>query len=398
MTPALHDILQCPFCGGTLQIADSPGTTRDGDTLLFGTLYCSCCAYPVVDGIPYMLADEKAGLAIKAIDAGDRDLARETLLGIAATDRATQLRTLMKSGDTFTFARTLELLGPGAEADYFLHRFSDPRLVNSDALLRAMCHANPTFRGRALDLCGGTGHLTRTLVDTQQFGDVVLADLFFWKIWLGKRFIVPSALAVACDGDRALPFLRESFDLVFCSGAFEYVWSRYALGQDMQRIVSEHGAVLLTHLKNILCDTFNPGMPLDPGGYRRIFSHWPTKMYGETELFESVMGGGPIDLSRGRSDEELEAEPGLILLCSKADVFCACAIPEMSDRGTWVMNPLYQRVGESDRFKLTFPTEEYEAEFGESRRYLPDEVDVKHMSRSEQIRRRVLLNLPERYV
>ena len=46
--------------------------------------------------------------------------------------------------------------------------------------------------------------------------------------------------------------------------------------------------------------------------------------------------------------------------------------------GELSVNPLYrvERRGESSVLTLTFPTPEYEAEFGECRRYLPDRITV----------------------
>ncbi|HIF21422.1 MAG TPA: hypothetical protein EYQ27_05805 [Gemmatimonadetes bacterium] len=47
-------------------------------------------------------------------------------------------------------------------------------------------------------------------------------------------------------------------------------------------------------------------------------------------------------------------------------------------QGTLTVNPLYQveLLGESSILTLTFPTPEYEAEFGQCRRYLPDRITV----------------------
>src|SRR5688500_11302658 len=58
MNTAALDWLRCPFCGTRLNLADGPATVRQGDEIIAGVLGCQCCAFPIVDGIPTLIADD----------------------------------------------------------------------------------------------------------------------------------------------------------------------------------------------------------------------------------------------------------------------------------------------------------------------------------------------------
>ncbi len=364
--------LECPFCGSPLELADCAGDSRDATGVTHGVLYCSCNSYPIVDGIPYFREGDLGPRAIELLDRRDANCARATLLEVDPSVVAS-----LREAKSFRDALALFDLGP--EAHYFLYRFSDPRFVGSDAVVRAAAGADSHLACNgdaiAIDLCGGTGHLTRSIQRTGRFSSVVLTDYFFWKVWLGKRFVAPGCEAACIDGNRALPFCRGTFDLLLCSGAFEYVWARRSLADEIKRSLSLQGVALITHLKNINCDTFNPGMPLDPAGYRRLFNDWPNRAFNESELFRAAVDGKAIDFNAGRTDEELEAEPGLAIVASRVGATFTRKRIEAEPAGDRLaMNPLYARSG--DVFALQFPTEEYEAEFEECLAYLPRSVQL----------------------
>src|SRR4029078_13236042 len=86
-----------------------------------------------------------------------------------------------------TYRDIVESLGPNFEGGYFLYRFSDPTYIVAHAVVRAVAGTFLAGRRRAIDVCGGSGHLTRALLDLSS-PPPVLADLFFAKIWLARRF------------------------------------------------------------------------------------------------------------------------------------------------------------------------------------------------------------------
>src|SRR3972149_2581657 len=154
---SLLDILRCPYCGGRLDLVPSMFHQRDGDEIHDAILGCHCCILPVIAGIPVMHLEGAATPARAHVEAGRAGLGR------AVAGR------VLRGG------------------------------------------------GRALDICGGSGHLTRSLMDLSS-PPPVLADLYFSKIWLARRFIAPGCEAVCCDGNAPLPFARGAFPHVVVAG------------------------------------------------------------------------------------------------------------------------------------------------------------------------------------
>jgi hypothetical protein len=190
--------------------------------------------------------------ARERIEAGHPDLALRAMIGLDDEEQARRFEAAAGSAAA-TYCDLVEALGPGFEGGYFLYRFSDPTFVVADAVVRAVAGTVLGPGGRALDVCGGSGHLTRSLVPLSRPAPV-LADLFFPKIWLARRFTSPGALPVCCDGNSPLPFARGAFDFAMCSDAFMFIWSKRQFVGELFRAVdgSPRATVLINHTHNQL--------------------------------------------------------------------------------------------------------------------------------------------------
>lgn len=125
------------------------------------------------------------------------------------------------------------------------------------------------------------------------------------------------------------------------------------------------------------------------------------------------MNGGPLDLTRRDSAETLDADPALTIIASRrSDVFARHPLtPPSEARGEFRVNPLYAIETDADPvgFRLRFPSEDYEDEFGACRQYLPDRVAIDRASLRalasgrlpsglvDLARRRVIVDLPRKY-
>ena len=78
----LLDLLRCPFCGTRLSLVENEALVRAGDRIESGVLGCECCAFPIVAGIPVLIADDLTRDAMHALEAGRRDEALFMLLGL----------------------------------------------------------------------------------------------------------------------------------------------------------------------------------------------------------------------------------------------------------------------------------------------------------------------------
>jgi len=408
----LLDILRCPFCGGHLELVTSLFHRADDAHISDGVIACECCTFPVVDGIPVMHLNAASSAARAQIEAGNTEAARLTMVGVSSADRQTAFMELAANADA-TYTQIVDALGPDLEGGYFLYRFSDPTFVVAESVVNAVAGTVLGGRGRALDVCGGSGHITRVLAKHAE--STVLADLFYAKLWLARRFMVPAVAAVCCDGNVPFPFARGAFDLAMCTDAFMYLWEKRAFVGEMTRAVAgrPRGTVLINHAHNQLVWSPSHGQPLTPAGYRNLFEATPARMFGEAALFSDVVGGVSIDLGRAQSDTDLAGDQALTLIASPVDAVYgphALATPTSSG-GDWRISPLYELTNDGDQVRgtLRFPDEDYEYDYGTCRAYLPNDVTVAHADLdalnqgtmapaiADLVRRHVIVELPKRY-
>lgn len=385
MHASLLDILRCPFCGSRLSIVENEALVREGDRIEVGVLGCECCAFPIVAGIPVMIADETTRHALQSLEAGRCDEALIGLMGLSDDPgRRERFRALLTQ-EAATYREALELLCDDAEGTYFLYRLTDPTYVAAEALLRAIGQLDWPVQGRTLDLCGGSGHLTRVLIGLQPPGatlvpGTVLADVYFWKLWLARRFTSPDCGPVCCDANHPLPFGRDTFSTVLLADAFPYVWHKRLLADEMMRLAGSGGVVVMPHVHSALGDNFSAGDTLSPAAYYALFEPHQPRLFSDERLFDDVVEHGGVDLTRDVSPELLGSEPSFTLVASaRADLFRRYERTNEQDvTGELLVNPLYrvERSGESSVLTLTFPTPEYEAEFRACRRYLRDQITV----------------------
>jgi uncharacterized protein YbaR (Trm112 family) len=367
MHTSLLEVLRCPFCGTRLTVVDNDALVLEDDRIESGVLGCECCAFPIVSGIPILIADDATREAMHALEAGDKERALHLALGLDA-DRAPAFRELF-GRHTATYREAIAVLSPDAEGTYFLYRFSDPTFVMAQTILEGIGQNRQVLEGRALDLCGGSGHLTRIIEGLRPAGGTVLADVFFWKLWLARRFTAPSSHQVCCDANNPLPFDRSTFSLVVLSDAFPYIWHKRMLGDDMMRVAGASGTIVMPHLHSALGENFSAGMTLTPGAYRDLFApHYP-RLFRDSTLLDQALTAAAVDLSHDVPATLFGGEPSLTLVASRiGSVFRmhAPADPTVVS-GELRVNPLYrvERRDSTSALALTFPTPEYEEEFQE---------------------------------
>jgi uncharacterized protein YbaR (Trm112 family) len=411
------DVLRCPYCGGRLSLVDSLFHRSSADEIHDGILGCQCCVFPVVDGIPVLHLLPGASLAREQVEAGRPGLARRTMFGLDNDDHAAAFDAVASS-DTATYRDTVEALGPNFEGGYFLYRFSDPTYIVAQAVARAVAAAVLDGTRRAIDICGGSGHVARSLLDLSS-APPLLADLYFAKVWLARRFTAPGCEPVCCDGNAPMPFARGAFGFAMCTDAFMYIWTKRQFAGEMERLIdggvndSDPGALLIGHTHNERAWSPSHGQPLPPEGYAALFETLEPRIFGEAGLFDDVVRGGPLDLSRRDDPETLDRNPALTIIASRNPrVFAPHPLPQPAvAAGELRINPLYavEADGERLRLRLGFPSEDYEQEYGACRQYLPEELTLNRSAvasmqtglvageLSELVRRKVIVDLPKRY-
>lgn len=417
MQATLLDWIRCPFCGTRLQLVDNAALARDETRIEAGVLGCECCAFPVIAGIPVLIADDETRAAMHALERGDRDEALATVLDVPRAEAA-ELAGAAEA-KALTYREAIAMLAPDAEGTYFLHRFSDPTFVSAEALLRALGRAAAPAGGPWLDLCGGTGHLAHALAGVggeaaSARAQTVIADLYFRKLWLATRVTAPAADAVCCSAEAPLPFTTDRFSMVVLMDAFPYIWHKRLCANEMMRVAHPDGVIALPHLHSSEGENYAAGDPLSPSAYRDLFGPFQPALLSDARLLDGLLDDACLDLADDRSPEQLHGEPSLTLVASRqAGARRRVSAPEPAAvAGVLRVNPLYAVEVRDGRSVLTlqFPTPEYEEEFGHCRRYLPERVTVDADLRGpieprrlgpryvELRRRRVVLDLPPRYL
>ncbi|HEX4948112.1 MAG TPA: methyltransferase domain-containing protein [Blastocatellia bacterium] len=396
----LLEILRCPFCGGTLTPdGEKPLELYDG-ALLNGMLECYCGKYPVVAGIPVMQVDYVAETALHELEQGHSEAALFALLELDE-EKQEDFRAILRGDEPTTYRAAIELLSPDAEGTYFIYRFSDPTFLASQAVVRAV--GQRFADKRVIDLCGGSGHLTRTLC--QLTSEVVLADTGFAKLWLAQRFTAPQCSPICCDANNPLPFAEESFSLVVCSDAFHYIWSKRLLACEMMRLAGAHGTVLLPHVHNAEGENYSAGMPLEPQHYRALFANHHARLFRESTVLVGFLKGAGLDFTQDETDDALRDEAALVLIASQQrDLFRRYEpLQPQTLAGNVGLNPLYRVTTEGGQLhlELQFPSEIYAEEFAACLRYLPARLTLRasdiHPHNEELLRQFVLLDLPLGY-
>src|SRR5262249_46202772 len=187
---------------------------------------------PVIDGIPVMHLQPNATVARGLVEQGKPVEARRAMFGLDDVPTiAERVDALIASPDA-TYRQIVEAFGEHLEGGYFLYRFADPTFIGGHAVVRAVAGIVLRDGGRAVDICGGSGHLTRSLMDLSS-SSPVLADLYFAKVWLARRFTAPGCEPVCCDGNSPMPFARGAFPYAMCSAAFMYIWTKRPFGLHM---------------------------------------------------------------------------------------------------------------------------------------------------------------------
>ena len=198
-------------------------------------IWCECCAFPIVAGIPVLRADDTS----RARDARARGRAQRGRAVHAARPRRRAGRVVpgaARRDGALTYRDALAVLSPDPEGTYFVYRFSDPTFVMAEAVLAALGQepvglsgprARPLRRLRApdprarADAAGPTPWCSPTC-SSGSCG------------WRARSRRLTRCRCAATPTSRC-PSPADTFPTVVLSDAFPYIWQKRLLAEEMMR-------------------------------------------------------------------------------------------------------------------------------------------------------------------
>ena len=391
--------LKSPLSGETLR-KDSPHSLTDGES-----------RFPVIEEIPFLRADrdDLRRAVLEKLDAGDERSALILLLrdqdDWARSEAPSQrdLQPLFENED-LTLREAMRALRYGAVADYFAYRWSDPTFVSGLCLLET--HLAPNAK-TVLELACGIGHFLREMMirGIQATG----ADVVFSKLWLARKFVAPDAKLICFDANFAFPFADKSFDAAFCHDAFYFLPKKQAVADELER--TTRGAILIGHAHNAEAENFSSGAAISTAEYAAMFDD-PT-LYDDAELTRAAIENRQPRVSQIDDLRDASAIDLVSRLNSEkhsADDSQRLSFLETKQKNLR-LNPLLLDANGAICKSPIYPSERYENEYAPLSGYLNlSETERKILSETKNkndlpddaaiddfIRRRILLNLPEKW-
>ena len=389
MIPEFLETLICPYCGSSFEIENA--LEKEKEEIISGYVKCGCSEFPILSGI---LILKKNPLNKKIIDlikerkieeAEIRYLCQENFEGINSFNtildvlpiphkvrlKALQILSTLREVKEEEKCRKLykrystpnitfhKLLGDSFYEKYLKHRFSGESLWSIFPFIPVIRNKNE----KVLDLCCGVGYTSFIIscyVEPQQ---LCCADVVFRRLWLARKYFAPTAHFICLDASYPLPFRDKSFTSILMLDAFGYIPSRVLLANEMERIISSKGLILILHVHNSLTFNLGGGCAISPRQLSILFSnsYLETKTISERRVLDDYVFHNKLDLSADYSERTLNSSNALILLAT-ADKSIFKIYHEVNrdflrHKNHLVINPIYKIKRENNKFVLSRPLE-----------------------------------------
>lgn len=406
-------LMKCPYCGSGFKLGEIHREIL-GD-IIEGVIVCDCDKFPIIDGILILKPSDINDYIIQLINDGKTKQAIGLLMGHFG-ERAFQLERLLRTRGILgeKLGEILSLIEEN-RATYNYNRYSDDKSSfysmlgkgESEIYLKSRFSAETfwslypfipllkTSRERVLDLSCGMGHSSFVLSSYVKPQELVCVDYSFRHLYLAKKYFVKDAEFICLDANYSLPFKDNVFSTIIMQDAFHYIRGRYSLAQEMERVVSPQGILLLLHLHNSLNYNIAAGQPLTPKGWFNLFKHVTVKLLPEKNVVEDFIWNNKLDLSKEYSESDLNRSNalGIIGTRDKSNLYVHRGVWEdiLTNKCNLVINPIYtiERNVDGAILRRKFPSESFKREFPIMGEYLPEKCTINRVI-SEALNGRVL--------
>ena len=431
-------LMKCPYCGSDIEIEEV--YEEKGRELINGVMKCECSEYPILDGILNLKVNPLSKNALELLKEGKPKEALMLLLG-PNVEGIWELTDFLQAKQPGRFFRKVlltkvaiwakhiskkylkedlsfcDLLGKNQNQAYFKHRFSAETLWSVYPFIPLL----KRNRKRILDLGCGRGHASFIISAYVKPEELACADHTFKSLYLASKYFVKETQFICLDGNYHLPFKDHTFDSVFMLDAFHYILARAQLANELKRVVSSEGLLLLLHLHNSLVYNIGAGYHLPPQAWIKLFEgdELEIKAIPERRIVENFLLDNELDLAEEYIGKELNSSNAISIIASKDEslfrVYDNVDSDVLSNKNNLVINPIYKMKEEGDKILLEreFPSEFFRKEYPLTEKYLPercvmDKIFVKGrivcISDSDEIeiedlmRKFVVINVPGNYI
>ncbi|MEP6064841.1 MAG: class I SAM-dependent methyltransferase [Paracoccaceae bacterium] len=328
--------LTCPVDASPLELTvlerDAQGRPETG--LLLGKTRL----YPMILGIPRLIADDTRGPLVAMLQRGDFDAAADLalswpdknlsnrvqrklsklLLRVAPRLKMAHMiaaglstgRSLRASGGTVE--DMLHNLESGIFVDWLLHRFS-ARTFKPLMTLSSLLRPNDLV----LDVGGGFGHGAWVLSNHVPPEQIVMVDSVFAHLHVARTRMVQGAHCVAADVSHGLPFDGVAFDSVVMSDTFHFVPDQHQLAGEVMRLLSPQGRLILSQIHNGLIPDEFTGSPRSPQGYLDLFPDLQCAIMPNSDLLRMYAEELPLNIAKETDLKSLEHVSELSLIADR---------------------------------------------------------------------------------
>ena len=203
----------------------------------------------------------------------------------------------------------------------------------------------------------------------------------FVNLHLLRRHFDADAVCICADAELPLPLPDDAVDAVVCLDAFHYIRSKWALVQELARVVLDDGVWILPHLHNAARTNPAPGIPLRAADYLRLFGP-AAVLIDEAAVLEDLTVRHVVDIPAPPQPSLPEGPVFSLVRTARDDV---AGQHDVLDRLVQVAgtadlgpNPIYRvtSTGGTLHLQRHWPDEHLARECALIERYLPAEIDL----------------------
>lgn len=280
---------------------------------------CKCFEYPSVDGILYLIKNQKAQKAVGFLEKGNKVFALLTLLDIHPK---LSIPVLFFSKTGFWrflgFKISMQILTifgyPKSWVNYLLRRNDDLSFNLGKKSVRLLA------KGRVLDFGSGVGQLLPFIRSSVGRSEIYALDNSMLSLYISKYFFSDDKTVLVCaDATYGLPFATSSLENIIACDCLHDIKNKEPFIKEVIRLVRKTGKLMIIHTINASKTRFKGfyGTPeyvfrngLKSGGFKKIF------VYENSHLFK-ILSNSKTDLGNLPESDILKEHAFYSLLAQK---------------------------------------------------------------------------------